>query len=128
MEDDVVLLVKKSIFQQAETFLREFNLFGPFGTIYKSDCVTPVGYYNYETEIVDSHKTVEIIKNIFSADLRSGVTEAGAVAYDVAANFINSDGELTTRDAMCIETSINGINWIVEYFPYMIIEGQVVWK
>lgn len=128
MEIDVVLQVKKSIFQQAEAFLLELGTFGPFGTVYKNDLVTPVGYYNDESAIVDSEKAIGIIKNIFSDDLRNGSTTAGCVAYDVTANFPNADGELTKRDAMCIETSVNGINWVEEYFPYMILEGQVVWK
>lgn len=127
MEEEIVLEVKRSIFQQAEAFLLEVGTFGPFGIVYKNNSVTPVGYYNDESEIVDSEKAIRIIKNIFSDDLRSGSTTAGCVAYDVAANFPNADGELTKRDAMCIETSINGINWVEEYFPYMIIDRQVVW-
>ena len=108
--------------------LLEFGTFGPFGTVYKNNAVTPVGYYNDENEIVDSEEAIVIIKNIFTNDLRNGITAAGCVAYDVAANFPNADGELTKRDALCIETSVNGINWVEEYFPYMILEGQVVWK
>ena len=116
------------MFQQAEALLLEFGTFGPFGTVYKNNAVTPVGYYNDENEIVDSEEAIVIIKNIFTNDLRNGITAAGCVAYDVAANFPNADGELTKRDALCIETSVNGINWVEEYFPYMILEGQVVWK
>lgn len=129
MTDDSVLLLKKRAFLQAEISLLEYEGFAPFGIIYKNDLVTPVSYNDdVESEIVDSEKTIEIIKNIFTEDLRSGIISAGCVAYDVAANFPNADGDLMKRDAMCIETSENGINWIEEYFPYMIINGQVVWK
>lgn len=128
MEEDIALLVKRDIFQKAEAFLLEFSTFEPFGTVYKNKLVTPVNYINDENDIVDCEEAVEVIKNIFSEDLRSGITEVGAVAYDVVAKFPNADGELTTRDAMCIETSLNGINWVEEYFPFMILDGQLVWR
>ncbi|MNL79575.1 hypothetical protein D3C87_2062170 [compost metagenome] len=63
-----------------------------------------------------------------SKKIKEQLIDGGAIAFDVTANFKNADGISEKRDALCLKISSDGQNWSEDYFPYMIIDGQCIWK
>ncbi|KRD59679.1 hypothetical protein ASE40_11270 [Flavobacterium sp. Root935] len=127
MTDIQVEELKMDIFKQANLYLKELGQFAPFGSTILKAVVTPIGYYSDE-DIIDSHKAVETLKKQLSEQLRNNLIDGGAIAFDVKANFKNSDGISENRDALCLKISRDGENWSEDYFPYLVIDGQCVWK
>jgi hypothetical protein len=120
--------LKANIFSRAKIFIQEMNEFAPFGAKLIDEEIKDVVYYNGEENVVDSQKGIKILKDIFSKEIKKNIIQAGAIAFDVVINLKNADGKMEKRDAMCIETSTDGENWNDEYFPYMIIDKECIWK
>lgn len=127
MKDIELYNLKIDIFNQAKIFLEEFGELAPFGSTIYNNKITPIGYYNDE-EIIDSNKTVSTMEEQLSKKIKENLIDAGAIAFDVTANFKNGDGISEKRDALCLKISSDGENWTEDYFPYMIIDGECVWK
>ncbi|MDX6187747.1 hypothetical protein SGQ83_00145 [Flavobacterium sp. Fl-318] len=119
--------LKVDIFNQAKIYIETLREFAPFGSTILNNEITPLGYYSDE-EIVDSNNAIEILQQQLSKKIKANLIEAGAVAFDVIANFKNGDGISEKRDALCLKISKDGENWSEEYFPYLIIEGECIWK
>lgn len=119
--------LKIDIFNQAKIYIEEIGSFAPFGSTILKDDIKPVGYYSDEEEI-DSVHAVEIMQEQLSKKIKEQLIDGGAIAFDVTANFKNADGISEKRDALCLKISSDGQNWSEDYFPYMIIDGQCVWK
>jgi hypothetical protein len=119
--------LKTNIFDQAKIFIENIGEFAPFGSTILNDVITPIGYYSDE-EIMNSKNAVGILQKQFSEKIRKNLIEAGAIAFDVTADFKNGDGISEKRDALCLKISKDGENWSEDYFPYLIIEGECIWK
>lgn len=119
--------LKIDIFSQAKKYIEDIGEFAPFGSTVFNDIITTIGYYSDE-EIVDSKNAIEVLQEQFSKKVKKKLIDAGAIAFDVTANFTNGDGISEKRDALCLKISTDGENWSEEYFPYMIIEGECVWR
>lgn len=119
--------LKVNIFYRAKLFLENIKEFAPFGAKVIEGKIKNV-VYSDDAEIIDSTKGIKILQDNFSEEIKNNVIEAGAIAFDVIANFKNGDGISEKRDALCLKISSNGENWSEEYFPYIIIDGECVWK
>lgn len=130
MDEDQSRILKLDIFSRAKIFIEQIGEFAPFGSELIDRNVKPIVYYDepYKDDLIDSKKGIRILKEYFSKEIRSNIIDAVAVAYDVAVSIKNSDGISEKRDALCLEITTNGENWTDEYFPYMIIDGQCVWR
>lgn len=119
--------LKIDIFNQAKIYIEDMGEFAPFGSTILSEIITPIGYYSDE-EIVDSKNAVEILQEQLSKKINENLINGAAIAFDVTASFKNGEGISEKRDALCLKISSDGENWNEEYFPYMIIDGECVWK
>ena len=130
MVEEIIYKLKVNIFKQASLYLEEIGVFAPFGAKIKNNIVQEVGYeeVDEEVETIDSKMVIGILKDHLSNQLIEKQIEGAAIAFDVAKEFKNADGILEKRDALCLTFSTNGDNWTNEYFPYMIIDKQCVWK
>jgi hypothetical protein len=127
MEVDLIEL-KKNIFFKAERCILEDGEFEPYGAIVENDTVRMVGYNNGETESLDSKEAVRVLKKGFLERFERGMITAAAIGYDVALTTTDSDGSYTKRDALCLCISTDGDTWSEEYFPYLVLSGQCIWK
>jgi len=127
MNEQDVSSLKSDVFYQAGIFLGENGLLAPFGSVIKKGIIKPVGYYNDENEIVDTVKAVDVMREIFSKDIKFNKAEAAAIAYDVAMMIPDGNGNSVKRDAMCLLLSTDGEEWKQEYFPYTLIDDRCVW-
>ena len=66
---------------------------------------------------------ISILKNSFEKGFSTQTIVAAGIAYGV---FITVNNEM--RNALCLITSIDGINWTEGYFLYKIIDGKCVWE
>lgn len=130
MNQSVLKDLKLDIFSRAKIFIEEIGEFAPFGSELMNGKIKPIVYYDEADEngLIDSKKAVKIFKDLFSRDIKNKIIDAGAVAYDVAMDIRNSDGISEKRDALCLEITTDGESWTDEYFPYMIIDGQCIWR
>lgn len=119
--------LKINIFNQAKLYIEDIGEFAPFGSTILNNKITPIGYYSDE-EIVDSNNAVTIMQEQLSKKIKENLIDGVAIAFDVTANFNNGDGIFEKRDALCLKISRDGENWSEDYFPYMIIDGECVWK
>ena len=119
--------LKIDIFSQAKTYIEDIGEFAPFGSTIHKGVIKPIGYYSDE-EVIDSKNAVELLQEQFAKKIKEKLIDGGAIAFDVTANFKNSDGISEKRDALCLKISDDGENWSEDYFPYMIIDGECVWK
>lgn len=122
--------LKIDIFSRAKVFIEGIGEFAPFGSKSIKGNVKPVVYSGEadENDSIDSTKGIKILKEQFSKEIKENKIDAAAIAYDVAVNIKNSDGISEKRDALCLEITTDGNNWTDEYFPYMIIDGNCVWR
>ncbi|MGJ1327439.1 hypothetical protein [Sphingobacterium multivorum] len=122
--------LKKDIFPRAKIFIEQIGEFAPFGSILIGGHVKPIAFFDEadKEDLIDSVKAVKVLKKQISKEIKNAIVDAAAIAYDVAVNIKNSDGVSEKRDALCLEFTSNGEDWIDEYFPYMIIDGQCVWR
>ncbi|WP_281323489.1 hypothetical protein [Flavobacterium aestivum] len=127
MTDNSLNELKVNIFYRAKLFIENIKEFAPFGAKVIEGNIKDV-VYSDDTEIIDSAKGIKILQDNFSDEIKNKTIQAGAIAFDVTANFKNSDGISEKRDALCLKISSDGENWSEEYFPYMIIDGECVWK
>jgi len=127
MNDNSLNELKVNIFYRAKLFIENIGEFAPFGAKVIEGTIKDVAYSD-DTEIIDSAKGIKILQDNFSEEIKDETIEAGAIAFDVTANFKNGDGISEKRDALCLKISSDGENWSEEYFPYMIIDGECVWK
>jgi hypothetical protein len=125
---DTIQLLKENIFTRAKVFIEEMNHFAPFGVKLTNQKAKDVIVYNDSKDSMNGLELVEILKNNFSLEIKSAIVEAAAIAYDVVASFKNANDVFEKRDALCLVISTDGINWTEEYFPYMLIKGQCVWR
>jgi len=125
---DITNILKLNVFSRAKVFIEELKEFAPFGAKYNQDSVIDVIYDSFEKDYVNSQNAIDILTNSFSNDIKNGNVEAAAVAFDVSANFKNSDGISEKRDALCLKITIDGKVWSEEYFPYIVINGECFWK
>lgn len=127
MTNELLKELKVNIFHRAKIFIENLQEFAPFGAKLIGDNIKDVVYFD-DAEIIDSTKGIKTLQDNFSEEIKNKTIEAGAIAFDVTANFKNGDGISEKRDALCLKISSDGENWIEEYFPYMIIDGECVWK
>lgn len=128
MTDNSLNKLKVNIFYRAKLFIENIKEFAPFGAkLIDEDEIKDV-VYSDDAEIIDSEKGIKILQDKFSEEIKNKTIEAGAIAFDITANFKNRDGISEKRDALCLKISSDGKNWSEEYFPYMIIDGECVWK
>lgn len=108
----------------------EIGEFGPYGAIAEDEAIRMVGYYQEVEEdgIPDSKVAISVLKRDFLGRFETGEIGAAAIAYDVALTTTDSDGSYSKRDALCICVSTNGDKWSEEYFPYLVLDGQCIWK
>lgn len=127
--DENVLKLKENIFRRAKIFIEDASLFVPFAAKLNNNNGVKdlMAYENFE-ESINGLELINILKNSISKEMQEGLVKAGAVAYDVLIDLENGDGILEKRDALCLEITEDGINWSDEYFPYMIIDNQCVWR
>jgi hypothetical protein len=119
--------LKVNIVTQAKIYIEDMGEFAPFGATILKDSITPIGY-NSDEEVIDSKNAVTVMQKQLSQKIKEDLIDAGAIAFDVTANFKNADGISEKRDALCLKISNDGENWSEDYFPYLIIDGQCVWK
>lgn len=122
------LEIKKNIFARAKIFIENIGEFAPFGVKLIDGELKDVVFYNDENEILDTEKAINIIKENLVVELNNRKIQTGAFAYDIIASFKNADGVSEKRDALCLSISIDGKKWSEEYFPYMLIDGECVWR
>lgn len=127
MTDELLKELKVNIFYRAKIFIENLQEFEPFGAKLIEDTIKDV-VYSDDAEIIDSARGIKILQDNFSEEIKNKIIEAGAIAFDVTANFKNGDGISEKRDALCLKISSDGENWSEDYFPYMIIDGECVWK
>lgn len=127
MTDNSLNELKANIFYRAKIFIEDLQEFAPFGAKLIQGDIKDVVYFD-DAEIIDSKKGIKTLQDNFSEEIKDKTIEAGAIAFDVTANFKNGDGISEKRDALCLKISSDGENWSEEYFPYMIIDGECVWK
>jgi hypothetical protein len=120
--------LKGNIFSRAKIFLESMNEFAPFGAKLIDGEIKDVVFYNDKNEILNTENAVKIIQENLIEELKDKKIQVGAFAYDVSANFKNADGISEKRDALCLKISTDAENWSEEYFPYMIIDGECVWR
>lgn len=127
MEADLIEL-KKNIFFKAEHYILYMVEFEPYGAIVENDNVRMVQYNREENEAIDSKEAVRVLKKGFLERFERGMITAAAIGYDVALTTTDSDGSYIKRDALCLCVSTDGDTWSEEYFPYLVLGGQCVWK
>lgn len=130
MNQNLLKDLKTDIFSRAKVFIEGSGKFAPFGSKSINGNVNPVVYSAEadENDSIDSSKGIKILKEQFSNEIKQSKIDAAAIAYDVAVNIKNSDGVSEKRDALCLEITTDGNNWTDEYFPYMLIDGNCVWR
>lgn len=119
-------LLKINIFDRAAAFIEQNGSFAPFGAKMRDEGVQDVVVYDDADEI-DTNELIEKLRKNFTAELHQNTISAGAIAYDVTATVNNSDGMPEKRDALCLLLN-DGNTWKEEYFPYMLINDQCVWR
>ena len=130
MQEENLIELKKNIFLQAERYILDIGEFGPYGAHIEDGEIRMVGYdpVNDEKELIDSREIIDIFKEEFLKRFERGIITAAAIGYDVALTTTSSDGSYIKRDALCMCVSVDGENWTEDYYPYMIIDGQCVWR
>ncbi|MFL9844457.1 hypothetical protein [Flavobacterium rhizosphaerae] len=121
--EDNILEVKQNIFFQAEVFINDIGEFAPFGLIYKSDKIIPLGYYTNE-EIMNGSETIENMKKYMEDSLKKAEIKIAALAYDIYMELHSTSNKKTS--ALCLELS-TGKGWETNYYVYKIIRGKCEW-
>ncbi|WP_026706155.1 hypothetical protein [Flavobacterium soli] len=128
MNENNLLELKKDIFYRATLFIEDMGEFSPFGSELLENEIKPVMIFDDAEEVSKGVKWIDILIDSFSKKIFNNEIQAGAIAYDVSANFKNADGVYEKRDALCLKISTDGESWSEEYFPYMVIEGKCIWS
>jgi hypothetical protein len=128
MKHQLILEIKKNIFYRAKIFIEEIGSFVPFGTIILNGIVRDVMIEKDFEDSIPGLEFVNIMKEDFENQIQNNLAQAGAIAYDIIIDLKNSDGVVEKRDALCLIITDDGKNWAQDYFPYMIIDGQCVWR
>lgn len=126
--EENLLEIKKNIFSRANIFIKNMKEFAPFGAKLTNGEIKDMVFYNDKSETLNTGKALKIIQENLIKEFNNDEIQVGAFAYDVSANFKNADGVSEKRDALCLKISTDGKNWNEEYFPYMIIDGECVWR
>ena len=122
MENNLLPL-KERIFKSAEIFIEDMGEFVPFGIKQSEGILKDVmAITENEGDDINGIEYVTILKNSFEKGFFAKNIEAAGIAYDVLITVNNEK-----RDALCLITSIDGVNWTEESFLYKIIEGKCVW-
>lgn len=119
--------LKLNIFSRAKIFIEDMGEFTPFGATYTNGKIVDVVYENSEEQIINPLNIVEKFIDIFSSQILRGETQVAAIAYNVVADFKNSNDILEKKDALCLKITKGDINWTEEYFPYTIIDNKCIW-
>lgn len=119
-------LLKTNIFDRAAIFIEQNGSFAPFGAKMLDEGIQDVVIYD-DAEEIDTNSLIDTLRKNFTAELQGNTISAGAIAYDVIATVNNSDGMPEKRDALCLLLN-DGHTWKEEYFPYMLIDKQCVWR
>ena len=127
MEEVDLVELKKNIFFKAERYILEAGEFEPYGAYVENDTVKIVSYSN-EDKSTDAREALRVLKRGFLRRFELGLITAAAIGYDVALTTTDSDGSYTKRDALCLCVSTDGDIWSEEYFPYLVLGGQCIWK
>ncbi len=122
--DKMIARLKVNIFQRAERYIEQDGAFKPFGAKIVDKEVRDVVIYDDG----DSQEIINMLTEDFTAEIKSSMSLAGAIAYDVIATVNNSDGLPEKRDALCLTYTTDGNNWTEEYYPYLLIDDQCVWR
>ncbi|THD32377.1 MAG: hypothetical protein DI588_07085 [Flavobacterium johnsoniae] len=130
MNENQSKVLKLDVFSRAKIFIEQIGEFAPFGSILIGGHVKAIAFFDEadRDDLIDSVKAVKVLKEQVSKEIKNAIVDAAAIAYDVAVSIKNSDGVCEKRDALCLEFTSNGEDWTDEYFPYMIIDGQCVWR
>lgn len=118
--------LKENIFYRSKLFLEANGVLTPFGAKVINAEIKDVIIYD-DSELITT-ELIHRLKDNFAFDIKNKKCSMAVVAYDVTVTTNNSDGLPERRDAICILISENGINWIEEYFPYLIIDGQCIFR
>jgi hypothetical protein len=121
-------LLKENIFRRAKIFIEDMGHFAPFGAKLIGKTVKDIVIFDDSEEIVNGQKIVDNLKSNFEKEIKGKSINAGAIAYDVILNINNSDSMREKRDALCLIISSDGLEWTEEYYPYMLIDRQCVWR
>ena len=126
--EDVIQNLKKNIFYRAKIFIEDIGDFSPFGVKAKGqDIIDTMAYKDFEG-LINGIELIDMLKGNLIKEFESGLIQAGAIAYDITIQLKNGDGIFEKRDALCLLTSKNGKEWKEEYYPYILIDGQCIWK
>ena len=99
----------------------------PFGAkIYENKVVDFMAYEEFE-DTINGSILIDMMKGSIMKEFQNGKVDAGAIAYDVVINVDNEEGVQVKRDALCLIYSVDGKNWIDEYYPYLIVDNQCIW-
>ncbi|HRB72468.1 MAG TPA: hypothetical protein PK776_11545 [Flavobacterium sp.] len=118
--DDLLIDLKKDIFQRAKLFIDDMGLFAPFGSKLKNGEIKPVVIMDESEDIL---KILEMLKGNFSEEICNQDIQAGAIAYDITVSL--DDARKT--DALCLLLSVDGVNWSEDHYPYHVVNGECVW-
>ena len=122
--EKMIQRLKVNIFQRAEQYIEQDGAFAPFGAKIVDKEIKDVVVY----EEAGTQQMIDMLMADFTAEIKNHVSRAGAIAYDVIATVNNSDGLPEKRDALCLAYSTDGDNWTEEYFPYLLLNDQCVWR
>ena len=126
--NDNIMKLRKNIFYRATIFIEDIGYFAPFGAKLLDNSIKDVMAYEDFEHSIEGEKLINMLKANMEKELKNGKIMGAAIANDVVVNPRNADGIFERRDALCLKISEDGENWTEEYFPYMIIENQCVWK
>ena len=127
MNNELLLELKRDIFNRAEIFIGNMGEFAPFGSELINNKIKPVVVYDDSEEIIKGEKLINILKESLSKNLKERKSQACAIAYDVYVSKVNNDGESVKFNALCLIISNDGENWEENYYPYKVIEKECVW-
>ncbi|MEL1243158.1 hypothetical protein AAEO56_02695 [Flavobacterium sp. DGU11] len=126
--EDVIQNLKRNIFYRARIFIEDIGSFSPFGAKAKGQDIVDIMAYKDFEESIEGIELIDMLRGNFTKELEMDAIQAGAIAYDVAVELQNADGVFQKRDALCLITSTDGKNWEEEYFPYMLVNGECIWR
>lgn len=121
-----MLKLKEDIFYRAKLFIDDMGEFAPFGSELVNNEIKPIVIYDDTDEVIDGVKLISHLKDSFSIKFANREIEACAIAYDVFINIENNNIQ-QKRNALCLEISVDGKDWEVDYYIYEIIKGECVW-
>lgn len=125
--DNLIKQLKTNIFSRATIFIEQIGEFAPFGAKALPNEIKDSVVYD-DKDVLDGSLGVKMLEKDILNDFDANKIIGAAIAFDVSASFQNADGVSEKRDALCLRITTDGKEWSEEYFPYMLIDGQCVWR